>query len=63
MVLLQLKDPLEPFVKRGKYLPGSGSLYHRVMTLADESDVKRIPSFLLANDLGLGGVFRRVATT
>ena len=29
MVLLQLKDPLELFVKRRKFLPGSGFLSHR----------------------------------
>ena len=40
MVLLQLKDPLELFVKRREFLPGSGFLSRRDMTLAVESDVK-----------------------
>ena len=40
MVLLQLKDPLELFVKRREFLPGSRFLSCRNMTQADESDVK-----------------------
>ena len=32
MVLLQLKDPLEPFVKRMEFLPGPGFLFRRDMT-------------------------------
>ena len=40
MVLLQLKDPLELFVKSREFLPGSGFLSRRDMTLAVESDVK-----------------------
>ena len=32
MVLLQLKDPLELFVKSRKYLPGCGFLSRRDMT-------------------------------
>ena len=32
MVLLQLKDPLELFVKGMEFLPGSGSLSRRDMT-------------------------------
>ena len=31
MFHLQLKDPLELFVKRREYIPGSGILYHRDM--------------------------------
>ena len=46
MVVLQLKDPLELFVKRREFLPGSGFLPHCDMTKAVESDVKTpIPSF------------------
>ena len=33
MVLLQLKDPLELFVKRREFLPSSGFLSRRDMTL------------------------------
>ena len=40
VVLLQLKDPLEPFVKRMEVLPGSGFLFRRDMTKAVESDIK-----------------------
>ena len=40
MVLLQLKDPLELFVKRREFLPGLGILSRRDMTKAVESDVK-----------------------
>ena len=40
MVLLQLKDPLELFVKSREFLPGSGFLSRRDMSLAVESDVK-----------------------
>ena len=40
MVLLQLKDPLELFVKSREFLPGSGFLSRRDMTSAVESDVK-----------------------
>ena len=32
MVLLQLKDPLQLFVKRREFLPGSGFLSRRNMT-------------------------------
>ena len=39
MVPLQLKEPLELFVKRKKFLPGSGFLSHRDMTSAGESEV------------------------
>ena len=39
MVLL-LKDPLELFLKIREFLPGSGFLSRRDMTLAVESDVK-----------------------
>ena len=45
MVLLQLKDPLELFVKRREFLPGSGFLS------AVESDVKPhsfLPSFMMS---------------
>ena len=45
MVLLQLKDPLELFMKRREFLPGSGFLSRRDMTLAVESDVKPISTF------------------
>ena len=47
MVLMQLKDPLELFVKIREFLPGSGFLSHRDMTQAVESDVKTqfLPSF------------------
>ena len=45
MVLLQQKDPLEQFVKSREFLPGSGFLSHRDMTLAVESDV--IPNSFL----------------
>ena len=38
MDLLQLKDPLEIFVKRRKFLPSSGLLSRRDMTKA--GDVK-----------------------
>ena len=50
MVLLQLKDPLELFVKSTEFLPGSGFLSRRDMILAVESDVKHnsfLPSFNL----------------
>ena len=40
MVLLQLKGPLEHFVKRRKFLPGSGFLRRCNMTSAVESNVK-----------------------
>ena len=40
MVLLQLKDPLELFVKIREFLPGSGFLSRRDMTEAAETDVK-----------------------
>ena len=40
MVLLQLKDPLELFVKGRKFLPSSRFLSRRDMTYAAESDVK-----------------------
>ena len=48
MVLLQIKDPLELFVKSGGFFPGSGLLSHRDMTLAIESDRQNQfrPSFL-----------------
>ena len=42
MVLLQLKDLLELFVKEEKYLPGSAHLSRLDMTLAVESDVKTV---------------------
>ena len=48
MVLLQLKGPLELFVKRREFLPGSGFLFRRHMTLAFGSDIKPqtfLPSF------------------
>ena len=45
-MLLQLKDPLELFVKRREFLRGSGSLSCRNMIKAVESDVKNIASFL-----------------
>ena len=32
MVLIQLKDPLELFVKSREFLPSSGFLSHRDMT-------------------------------
>ena len=40
MVLLQLKDPLEPFMKSREFLHGFGFLSRRDMTYAVESDVK-----------------------
>ena len=43
-VLLQLKDPLELFLKRRNFPPCSGFLSHRDMTQAVERDVKPIPS-------------------
>ena len=49
IVLLQLKDPLELFVKRKEFLPGSGFISHRDVTLAIESDLKTkhfLPSLL-----------------
>ena len=48
MVLLQLKYPLELFVKRREFLPGSGLLSPRDMTYAVESDIK-FHSFLPSN--------------
>ena len=36
MIILQLNDPLELFVKRLEYLPSSGFLPHRDMTEAVE---------------------------
>ena len=48
MVLEQMKDPLELFVKRREFRPGSGFLSRRDMTKAVESDVKTntfLPSF------------------
>ena len=50
MAPLQLKDPLELFVKSRQYLPGSGFLSRRDMTEPVESDVKPnsfLPSFLI----------------
>ena len=41
MVLLQLKDPLELFVKRREFLHGSGFLFRHGITRAVESDVQR----------------------
>ena len=49
IVLLQLKDPLELFVKRRGFLSGSGFLSRRDMTLAVERDIKPqtfLPSFV-----------------
>ena len=43
MVLLQLKDPLELFVKSRGFLPSSRFLSRRNMTFAVESDVN--PNF------------------
>ena len=40
MVLVQLKDPLELFVKSTEFLPGYGFLSCHNMTGAVESDVK-----------------------
>ena len=40
MVLLQLKEPLELFVKRKEFLPGSGFPSRRDITKGVESDVK-----------------------
>ena len=40
MVLLQLKDPLELFVKRRDFPPGSWFVSRHAMTYAVESDVK-----------------------
>ena len=40
MGLLQLKDPLEPFVKRREFFPGYRFLSRRDMTSAVESEVK-----------------------
>ena len=40
MVFLQLKDPLELFVKSREFLHGSGFLSRHDMTLAVESNVK-----------------------
>ena len=47
MVLLQLKDPLELFVKRKEFLRGSGFLSRRDMTKVVESAVQNqsFPSF------------------
>ena len=50
MVFLQLKVPLELFVKSREFLPGSGFLSRRDMTAAVKSDVKPnsfLPSLLL----------------
>ena len=47
LVLMQLIDPLELFVKRRKFLSGSIFLPRRDMIKAVESDVKPIDSFLL----------------
>ena len=52
MVLLQLKDPFELFVKRREFLSGSGFLSRCDMTLAAGSYVKPnsktfLPLFLL----------------
>ena len=46
MALLQLKDPLELFMKRRKFLPGSRFLSRRDMTVAVERDINP-HSFLL----------------
>ena len=43
MVLLQLKDPLELFVKRREFLPGSAFLSRHGITYDIEIDVK--PNF------------------
>ena len=40
MALLPLKDSLELIIKRREFLPGSGFLSHRDMTLTVESDIK-----------------------
>ena len=48
-MLLQLKDPLELFVKRWEIIPGYGFLSHCDMTYADDSNLKTnsfLPSFL-----------------
>ena len=49
MALLKLKDPMELFVKRREFLPGSGFLSCCDMTLAVESDVKP-NSFLVTSE-------------
>ena len=64
MVLLQLKDPLELFIKRKEFLPGSRFLSRRDMTQAVESDVKLqsiLPSFLriYIRELGMKVLKRR----
>ena len=60
VVLLQLKDPLELFVKRREFLPSSGFLSYRDTTKAVESDVKKhsfLPSFscYFVNPFAAGG--------
>ena len=55
MVFLQLKYPLELFVKRKEYLPGFAVLTCRDITLAVESDVK--PHSLLEPHRSVKGVY------
>ena len=48
MALLEIKDPLELFMKRREFLPGSGFLSRRDMTFAVERNIKPksfLPSF------------------
>ena len=49
MVLLQLKYPLELFVKRRECIPSSVFLTRCDMTKDVESDLKTVPSFLWQN--------------
>ena len=47
MVFLQIKDPLDLFMKSGKFLPGSRFISHLYMILAVEKQRKTpfLPSF------------------
>ena len=58
MARLQLKNPVELFVLRREFLPGSAFLSRRDMTSAVESDVKPY-SFLLQNLATITRDYRR----
>ena len=44
---MQLKEPLELFLKRREFLPGSMLLSRRDMTSPVKSSIKNLPSFFL----------------
>ena len=56
VLLLQLKDPLEIFVKLRKFVPGFGFLSRRDITVAIESDVETINYFAQTLQHGRGNI-------